>query len=199
VRKEATVVQVKSAYSILSNAINKSVLDNGNVEDWDTNEKIFIEKYLAPYLTHVKKLAVNQRYNMGTISTQGSMKTNIYLDWSWNATNRPLYMLANGMIVTYANSNDGTKTFVIDINGADAPNQMGIDGFAFSIDNTTQSIIPAGGNLDREIILGKKGSVVRACKHDATWQYYRGGYCAALMMKDGWKITRDYPWNALRK
>ena len=64
VRKEATVVQVKSAYSILSNAINKSVLDNGYVEDWDTNEKIFIEKYLAPYLTHVKKLAVNQRYNI---------------------------------------------------------------------------------------------------------------------------------------
>ena len=83
----------------------------------------------------------------------------------------------------FTNSNDGYPTIVVDINGPKKPNIMGIDGFAFWIDPETSSVVPAGAKYSRDVVLGKSGSLVRVCKRDSSWQYYRGGYCAALMQK----------------
>lgn len=195
--KQATITGLKKVYSVLSNAVNKSVIDNPYVVDWDDDTKTFIQKYIAPYVSHTQKLST--LYRMGTLSTQGKMNYNIYLDASWNANSSPIYVLQDGMFITYANSNDGTRTIVVDINGQKGPNMMGIDGFAFSIDEETQQLYPSGWKYDRDTLIGKKGSIVRACKFDNTWQYYRGGYCAALIMKDGWQIKGDYPWGRKRK
>ncbi len=195
-KKRETVAKVKAAYSIFSQAVKLSIEYNDEVSGWDfSNDANVAERYIIPYLTGVT------RYNrplstipMRTLSSQGNAEGNRYLDWSWNISSHPVYMLQNGMFFTFTNSNDGYPTIVVDINGPKKPNIMGIDGFAFWIDPETSSVVPAGAKYSRDVVLGKSGSLVRVCKRDSSWQYYRGGYCAALMQKDGWSISSDYPW-----
>ncbi|MCM1339610.1 MAG: type II secretion system GspH family protein, partial [Muribaculaceae bacterium] len=197
-KKRATVARVKAAYSIFSQAVKLSVEENGEVSGWDfSNPSVVAEKYITPYMTGVtkqKKSLLN--YPMRTLSSQGIPANNIYLDWSWNITATPIFQLQNGMFFVFANSNDGYPTITVDINGADKPNIVGIDGFVFWIEPKSSSVVPAGYNCSREGILSKgcPTSSVRMCRRDNTWQYYRGGYCAALMQKDGWTIGKDYPW-----
>ncbi len=195
-KKRETVAKVKAAYSILSQAVKLSVEENGETSGWDTSDpSVVVEKYLLPYMSGVSKMKGALR-PMRTLSSQGNLETNRYLDWSWNLTSNPIYVMQNGMYFMYSNSNDGYPTIVVDINGSGKPNIMGIDGFTFWIDPKTSSVTPAGYNCSRVGILGKgcPTSSTRMCVRDNTWQYYRGGYCAALMQKDGWTISKDYPW-----
>ena len=196
-KKRETVAKVKAAYSILSQAVKLSVEENGETSGWDTSDpSVVVEKYLLPYMSGLTKTKDYQKTQMRTLSSQGNLETNRYLDWSWNLTYNPIYVMQNGMHFNYSNSNDGYPTIVIDINGSGKPNIMGIDGFTFWIDPKTSSVVPAGYNCSREGILGKgcPTSSDRMCIRDNIWQYYRGGYCAALMQKDGWTISKDYPW-----
>ena len=196
-KKRETVAKVKAAYSILSQAVKLSVEENGETSGWDTSApSVVVEKYLLPYMSGLTKTKDYQKTQMRTLSSQGNLETNRYLDWSWNLTYNPIYVMQNGMHFNYSNSNDGYPTIVIDINGSGNPNIMGIDGFTFWIDPKTSSVVPAGYNCSREGILGKgcPTSSDRMCIRDNIWQYYRGGYCAALMQKDGWTISKDYPW-----
>ncbi len=197
-KKRETVSKVKAAYSIFSQAVKLSVEDNGETSGWDTSDaSVVVEKYLLPYMSGVIKVKGSiANYPMRTLSSQGNPEMNRYLDWSWDLSSYPIYIMQNGMHFNYSNSNDGYPTIVVDINGSGKPNIMGIDGFAFWIDPKTSSVVPAGYNCSREGLLGKgcPTSSVRMCLRDNTWQYYRGGYCAALMQKDGWTISKDYPW-----
>jgi len=193
-RKRETVSKVKAAYSIFSQAVKLSAEENGETSGWDySNATIVAEKYLIPYMTGVTKQKKSTTYYpMRTLSSQGNIEYNRYLDWSWNITNTPIFQLQNGMLFTFSNANDGYPTITVDINGTGKPNIMGIDGFAFWIDPESSSLMPAGAKFPRNLLTG--GSYVRTCVRDNTWQYYRGGYCAALMQKDGWTISNDYPW-----
>lgn len=171
-----------------------SVNNFGEVAYWDlSNPSNVIQTYLLPSMTGVTQYTKStSTIPMRTLSSQGNVENNRYLDWSWNINSTPVYIMQNGMIFTYSNSNDGYLSLVVDINGFKKPNIMGIDGFAFWIDPETSTVVPAGAKFTRVQILS--GSSTRICKRDSSWQYYRGGYCAALMQKDGWSITSDYPW-----
>ena len=198
-RKRETASRVKAAYSIFSQAVKLSVEDNGEVGNWDlSDESILGEKYIVPYLSGATILSRSkigtQYYSVYTLSSQGDGKSP-YLDWSWNDKTHPVYVMKNGMVFTLDNANDGYCTIVVDINGLGKPNIMGIDGFAFWIDSETSTVIPAGAKYTKKQLLGEEtADSQRICKRDNTWQYYRGGYCAALMQKDGWTISNDYPW-----
>lgn len=194
-KKRETVTKVKAAYSIFSQAVKMSTEENGEISGWDVSDQtVVVEKYILPYMTGVTKLkGALVKYPMRTLSSQGLIEVNRYLDWSWNITFRPIYVMQNGMYFTYSNSNDGYPTIVVDINGSGKPNIMGIDGFAFWLDKNSSSVVPAGNKFTREKLIGKSPN--RACRRDSTLQYYRGGYCAALMQKDGWTISKDYPWD----
>ena len=58
-QKKVTVERLKQTYSILSQAIKMSEIDNGPVEEWDLNStsphKEFGEKYFKPYLKNIKE------------------------------------------------------------------------------------------------------------------------------------------------
>ena len=193
-KKRETVTKVKAAYSIFSQAVKMSTEENGEISGWDvSNETLVVEKYILPYMTGVTKIKGSMhKYLMRTLSSQGDVPRNRYYDWSWNLIKYPIYVMQNGMYFTYSNANDGYPTIVVDINGSGKPNIMGIDGFAFWLDMESSSVVPAGSKYSREKLIG--GGPVRVCRRDDSWQYYRGGYCAALMQKDGWTISKDYPW-----
>ena len=193
-KKRETVTKVKAAYSIFSQAVKMSTEENGEISGWDvSNATVVVEKYFLPYMTGVTKLKGSLvKYPMRTLSSQGYTEGNRYLDWSWNIISSPIYVMQNGMYFVYSNSNDGYPTIVVDINGPGKPNIMGIDGFAFWLDMESSSVVPAGSKLSRDKLIN--GNSMRLCRRDSIWQYYRGGYCAALMQKDGWTISKDYPW-----
>lgn len=193
-KKRETASKVKVAYSIFSQAVKLSVEDNGGVGNWDSDESILGKKYIIPYLSGTTVLSRTQLYSVRTLSSQDTGKST-FLDWSWNAVTRPVYVMQNGMTFTLAKANDGYITITVDINGFRKPNVLGIDGFAFWIDNETSALIPAGAKYTKKQLLGEeRGAGDRICKRDDLWQYYRGGYCAALIQKDGWTISNDYPW-----
>ena len=81
-----------------------------------------------------------------------------------------------------------------DVNGDAKPNIMGKDVFRFiywikHYNNTLYSgeFIPYGGDWSRDDLINADKSY--ACRRDKT-----GDLCAALIMRDGWEISKDYPW-----
>ena len=197
-KKRETVSKVKAAYSIFSQAVKLSIQENDEPAGWDVSDEYTVaERYLNPYMTGVQKILRQEwldhdYYRMRTLSSQGNPETNGYLDWGWIET-RPAYKLQNGMIFGYSNSNDRHKMITVDINGFAPPNIMGIDGFSFWIDDKTSTVVPAGSTFSREALINPKGDG-RACVRSPYWQYYNGSYCAALLQKDGWTMSKDYPW-----
>lgn len=198
-KKRETVSKVKAAYSIFSQAVKLSIQENDEPAGWDVSDGLTVaERYLTPYMTGVQKILRQEwldhdYYRMRTLSSQGNPETNGYLDWSWNWKSVPLYKLQNGMIFVYTNSNDRHKMITVDINGFAPPNIMGIDGFSFWIEDKTSTVVPAGSTFPREALINPKGDG-RACVRSPYWQYYNGSYCAALLQKDGWTMSKDYPW-----
>ncbi len=196
-KKRETVSKVKAAYSIFSQAVKLSIQENDEPAGWDVSDEYTVaERYLNPYMTGVQKILSQEwldhdYYRMRTLSSQGNPETNGYIDWGWIAA-LPAYKLQNGMIFVYSNSNDRHKMITVDINGFAPPNIMGIDGFSFWIDDKTSTVVPAGYTLSRETLI--EPTYDRACVRSPYWQYYNGSYCAALLQKDGWTMSKDYPW-----
>lgn len=197
-KKLVTVEQLKTTYSILSQAIEQSKETNGDIETWNTSLSNidFAKLYILPYL---KTNSTITQYKGGitppylyTLSIQ-SGRHNYYLFWTWNLKTDPIYVISNGTWLVYKYLN-GEMYITVDINGEKGPNVMGIDGFTFDLDTKTNRLIPAGIGLKKEQILGITSNDGRTCKRDDQWAYYKGGYCAALIMIDGWKISEDYPW-----
>ena len=56
-QKNATVQGLKVAYSLLSQAVQKSISENGEIDNWDytLNTNAFNETYILPYLKIAKK------------------------------------------------------------------------------------------------------------------------------------------------
>lgn len=186
--KEETVSQLKKEYTSLAQAVRTSELENGDCGDWnkgttqsEANVKSGFETYWSPYLNIIKYCNTYTEcgYKNGVFN---------YLNKSGFAgitdvTTRTCVLLADGSVVMVLAFASGipTQIIFIDINGAKNPNTYGKDVFEFVLD-TKKGFMPYGHNLDYD-------SVKTNCSSDAV-----GNYCAARIMKDGWKIVDDYPW-----
>lgn len=213
-QKSATVQGLKVAYSLLSQAVQKSVSENGEIDEWDysLSSADFDETYLIPYLKIVKKCegaeCITTDGFHGYYELNGHKYTQI--DKS--------YILSNGMILMKSSYglDLGFITYMVDINGNQKPNKMGRDIFSFYLFNHsslnnyykernkkfTSNLYPGG--LDdngiphysetRNYLLSPNAH--RACNKNATLGYHSGvgAACAAVIMKDNWEIKSDYPW-----
>lgn len=134
-------------------------------------------------------------------------------------------VLNNGMIFGFSKiDGTNLISVVVDINGKSPRNVMGKDVFVFYLynnanlcdygfekwKNVKNGIYPGGFDncgaphiaYSREELMGKQGNVLRPCNKNGTTNGATGGKrtgigtaCAALIFKDGWKISSDYPWN----
>lgn len=193
-KKRVTISQLKKSYSAMSQAVLNSVQDNGDTSGWDTglNGVNFMNRYLLKYLKPVKTLTGKNRYKVYTMSTQGNTYTN-FIFWIQNA-NSYIYLLPDGSAIGYGwDTSNNVYLITIDVNGSKGPNVLGIDAFVYYIKDN--KLLPDGFGLTRNQLLGKTGNKTRACKRDSSWQYYRGAYCGALLMMDGWEFRSDYPWD----
>ena len=181
-QKKVTVERLKQTYSILSQAIKMSEIDNGPVEEWNIPDesnpyehgKQFSEQYLIPYIKSIK--TIKSTSNKFYIRLNNGVSF-----WVWPR---------NGLGVVEIN---------VDINSEQGPNKRGRDNFTFILTSKDSINGAFGKNI-------KKGSFVFYGQgYDRNYLKTRGYpcaktgnfagvYCGALIFLDGWQIAKDYPW-----
>jgi len=199
-QKQTTVNRLKVAYSQLYQAVNLSVIDNGEIGEWDfenVTAQQFFEKYLQPYL----KIIVLKDNKSDSLN---------------RVTYTKLCFLSNGTLLSgqIYHHVDVVKCFAIevDLNGEKAPNIYGKDKFIFyifpkaalaynvglyhaAINVSKAGLYPDGYGFSRDEL---KTNSYRGCnmRNSEDLQEYNqaGAYCTALIMLDGWKISDDYKW-----
>lgn len=203
-----TVIKLKVAYRILSQAVEQSIAYNGELDEWDysLNATEFNDKYITPYLKIIKQC---RSCNCG--------KSYYDLVEQNDCIASKSYILSNGMILYYIKDSFGFINYVVDLNGNKGKNTLGRDVFVFYLFNHTSPIqqfeskinmyksglYPGslGGfgvphwYIDRDLLLST--SVSRGCNKNISEQRRYGGTgsaCATVIVKDGWKIKEDYPW-----
>lgn len=154
--ERATVTALKKAFSVLTNAYNLAVQENGTPDNWGNTASYAPLLQLKPYL-NVNKDCLN--------GSQGCFPPGVnylYLTAAWGGIgimdniSDPKLRLADGTIITGAdvwpscNHANGTSQALqnvcgqinVDINGYKGPNQFGMDMFVFWV--TKYGLIPAG-------------------------------------------------------
>lgn len=220
-QKHAAVAGIMEAQSIINQAVKMYAedTDEEGAMDFDTTLPIdeFAQKYFQPYL---KVAQVCTKMSDGCWKTDNFYG---YYDLvGEKMTNVPYSLvLNNGMIFGFNKVENGDEynliSIIVDINGKGGKNVLGRDVFSFYLFNNENSyyktslikngIYPGGYTLggvpqaaySRTEILNK--SMPRGCNKQGTtslaYTGNRGGLgtaCAAVIFKDGWKISSDYPW-----
>lgn len=182
-QKKVTVTALKTAYSIFSQAVARSIQDNGDIIDWELSYSDMAPKYIFPY---VETVGTVNRYGLRNLGTDGSS----YIHWGgW--TSGKIYAMKNGMTYSLIHDHGGIY-LTVDINGKKGPNRMGRDGFVFEILPKENKLILAGANRTRYDVVNY---FFGGCKNfTRSGVYYSGEFCGALIMIDGWEIKDYYPW-----
>lgn len=190
-QKHQTVVRLKKTYSALANTTNLAIAQNGPITGWEVeNNKSdeFADKYLIPYLKVSKRCySTESGCPSGYTRLDGAPGT--YLN------SNAKFFLADGafiVVAAFVKTQDdylmGARV-IIDTNGDKKPNIMGRDVFFFTYylngsENLRGKFIPYGNQQSK-----RESIKTSNCSKD------NDGYgCAALIMRDGWKIEDDYPW-----
>ena len=209
-QKEVTVTALKKMYSTLYQAAHMYQAQNGiTFEEFDTSldGKSFIANYFKPYLHIIKECnGFSQCYDKNPLAIDRKTDyRNIYY----------IAVLSDGSYLGITSVPTG-KLFYFDINGKKGPNYSGRDIFSFYLINkstisenqgcasvlkTLESGIYPGGyagcyvpftKYTRDELLST--TVDRSCNRNANALGDSYDACAAVIMMDGWKIARDYPW-----
>lgn len=180
--KKVTVEKLKVAYSMFSQAVQRSVEDNGDVSDWEYFYSNMAPKYIFPYVETIGEV---KKYTLYTYANKTAC-----IHWgAWGATGK-IYALKNGM--TYSLIYDhGGLYLMVDLNGKRKPNYVGRDGFAFLISPEKNKLEMVWEEQTREKLLSTDYPWYGCAVFD---NYYARLSCGALIMHDGWKIKPDYPW-----
>ena len=147
-QEKVTVNRLKSAYSILSQAFQRAITENGTPDTWgmvgmnDVQSNIIMGNAFVPYLKLTKNCigqsADYTRKNCSTLYSDPAIYSYIVLangtsvafrTWSNNCTYSQYYAEACGMVI-------------VDVNGMQKPNTEGKDIFGFYMTKT--KIVPFG-------------------------------------------------------
>ncbi len=202
-QKRETVNRLKQTYSILYQAVRMSETENGLLETWEipntssytandcySKGKAFFEQYLKPYMKIAKDCTVSECWAENLTRPNGA---------TFNFSNLKTYniVLANGTVVAFYPRETVVELYT-DLNGKKGPNKVGIDWFDIVISNKSRNDIWGNFNKSGLYMLGQGNdrttltSGKYGCSKTATTS--AGTYCGALIMHDGWKIEKDYPW-----
>ena len=209
-QKKQTVAQLKVVYSILNQAVELSVAENGEMQYWDLDllsgfSRDFEEKYLLPYIKGISKSNNSEKV--------WKKLDGEYDNWASYEPSRVQYTLPNGCLMSFyrlymlsstnpANFDKTNLAIFVDLNGYKGPNRAGRDLFVFTIfplAKDAQGKVMAGyidqcGSGAKHYKLTRDDLTTKGCA-TCNSDYTGFGYgCAALIQKDGWEIKDDYPW-----
>ena len=195
--KYITVVQLKRAYSIISQVTERGVAEYGDMNSWDSfydekdNCEKYYNKYQKPYIQIAKGPVKFDRYYDADLykkyGYKGPFSSVNGSPWYDLEGNQKLSITVGFDLITTDNifiRVDMSNNIIVDLNGPQKPNKAGRDVFWFSINKSQNKVTPLSYYAgEREC-----GTVSEA----GSWG---GGYtCADKIMKDGWTIKDDYPW-----
>lgn len=204
-KKHVTVVQLKKAYTVLSQMVLRSQEDNGsaffsNSQVDAATTKNFFEQYWLPYFNNPVVSSENT-YPYGVDSPftgfngqkGGGVKTaysvgRIYFTTADGTSYSVCIMYwdivydEDGKEISSTARYSSYQEVAVDLNGIKPPNIFGKDVFIFQVFFDKSIVKPLGYN--------KSVNQINAnCNHTGY-----GNNCAAKIMNDGWEIKSDYPW-----
>ena len=203
-QQHETVNRLKETYSILYNAVRMSENENGLLESWEipntsfdantyTYGKTFFEQYLKPYI----KIAKECKYLSNECWADKYTRTNGDINTFFSASSNYTYgvVLANGSVVGFWPRGTFCEIY-IDLNGKKGPNKQGKDTFDVVIAKESRN--DDFGNFNKSGVYmygqGKNRTELTSGLSKGCSKSKAGFYCGALIMHDGWKIDKDYPW-----
>ncbi len=205
-QKKVTVTRLKRTYTVLSQAVQRSIADNGDPSGWNTEsyywsegsqanlQKIletFSSTYIVPYLAKINRIEYASFKDLGykqvIIPNETSTR---YLDMRGQ-----IIILNDGSIIQLRMSTSGNLgteenrvekyidiMIIADINGFRGPNILGKDFFLFQVVSKTGQFRFYGMDEDKT-----REQVKNRCQSKPMT-------CDRLIMTDGWEISDDYPW-----
>ncbi len=208
--QEKTVNALKKSYATLGHLVKRIEYEYGSVEGmngtsetwWQRDKQKIVKGSIAPLLPGGQVIdSPNGSSTMCFI--EGSTRLHTSHDnkevqyirpnggtWTLNGNDRMMAVLLQdgsciGFDVTTRFSDVISMSVYVDINGPAQPNVVGRDFFEFIV-TRNGDVYPLGYNETRE-------TVNRGC-HNAASTTGSGSFCASKIMRDGWKIQKDYPW-----
>ncbi len=197
-RKQEICTRLQKFSSTMQNAINMSTVDNGPAQYWvtptqqdDTKDELvsaYINKYIYPYLTGIKKCDIKDPdcKNIGKtlFPNENSQQQ------------QSIYIFEDGSCFTMffggVSTSGGMIHIIYDYNCLGRPNEYDKDQFSFVISYTSgkSARFYAGSNATYNV--EDRDRLLELCKNH-TAAHGKGG-CSALIEYDGWEIKDDYPW-----
>lgn len=185
-RQEAST-RIKKFYSVMSQAVNMSIANNGEVTSWTKiaedhsndanynnaqNAYDFFMTYLAPY---IKYLSIDK-------TTKGEEENKEY----------EVKVVFNDSSIAYLH-NGACLDISFDYNGTKLPNTFGKDKFTFTLCTSEATIQGYYGQASANpfqtytpVALNTREKALEKCK---TNPYT----CSALLKFDNWEFAKDYP------
>ena len=202
-QKTQTLTQLKRTFNVISNALRMAIAENGDPEGWSLNpsnniqaSSDFANMYLIPYLHVIKNCGTD---TSGVCSYEPTAMNGSPSD---SVARYSRFFLNDGTLVLIRTTvNQPTDTFPmlveinVDLNGLKKPNKAGRDYFLFSIALvTTDDMYRPTGRLNAAGQTQTRDTIINPTTSASCTRTGNGGWCAALIIKDGWQITNDYPW-----
>jgi len=202
-QKKQTIAQLKKAYTVLAQAIERSKVDNEDIKFWnfDMTSSDFFEFYLKPYMATINN--VERESNIDYLEytrPNGRPSSGIVAFWD---PRTKIITLTDGttfFLTSYSSVQNTTfKAINIDINGYKKPNRVGKDYFSFVL-HKEYGLIPYGmngsNNIDTSYTIYDRAKMISDFTYGCNKQNGAGAgmYCAALILHDNWEIQDDYPW-----
>ena len=193
-QKQVTISALKKAYSVISQAVKNSEIDNGDMKDWPVGAQItdvnqYFDKYFRPYYKAPKLCMSHTDCGYKGSSNVWKLKNGTFYWVVTTDESRLLYSLSDGTVIFNPRNStnaqgipDYANYFFVDINGAKKPNVVGNDVFVFTMSDG-KGVRPMCYDKSYEDInfICKSGNSHANC-------------CAAKIIADGWEIKDDYPW-----
>ena len=207
-RKLDTSARLKKFYSGISQAVNFTIVENGEPIGWmetltyHDSESLYdwFDRYIIKYMRILKNCR-----NAGS-KCIGEYTYCDYPGRCYNASyisrNAVLYIFNDGSMITSltgggVDEETGMATSMglhvrFDTNGYGKPNTYGQDVFSFKLninEKFAYMTCDAHKNLTGGTVSLKddRDTLLQACKTDPQT-------CSCLLMYDGWEFKKDYPW-----
>lgn len=192
-KRQVTVTKVKKFYSILSQDVNMSKVEYGDVSNWnwDLNLTAFVETYLLNNLNIIKNCkTTNGCWNSDGViyGLNNSYKENIKGSTFYKI------QLVDGTNLAFTKQDNQHVHVYCDINGNPAPNKYGHDSFVLTLTQgsfndgfhkiTQAGLWFFGHGLPRATLLNGN---MHGCDKSKS-----GANCGALFQYDNWVVQPDY-------
>ena len=183
-KKQVATVRLKKFYSMMSQALVLSEIDNGPLNSWEKNvmeddfeqNRNLTVKYFNTYIKpYIKYTNIDENPKEGTFIERSAIE---------------IYFADGSSMFVY---NGVAFDMHFDINADKGPNVYGKDRFAFlfitdpvTLKGNNPGFYPHPGR-DMSIISAGRDSVLSLCKSYAQ-------YCGTLLKLDNWEFKDDYPY-----